>query len=513
MSDDAPSPQRHARVESDDTHGVDLLINRLTRRGHGLALLDDRPVFVPGVDVGERVAVTITERGRRLEGRVRRIHSTSPARREPGCPDASRCPGCQLRHLTDERQGVVALERVAALIHGATETAVDWTWIARAPRDAARSRVLARALTDSDGRLALGMAADGGGGVQLGGCPGQTPATRALTATAQADLRAAGFTAFDPRTREGTIRHVFAEASAGAARLVIALAHPVSDHRFDTVLADRPEVALAVDVLPKRGASTFSTPRPLRGHLSLPLTIDGDVLRATLPAWTPQAPDTIAALRRVVIRWLAPRATDHIVEIGCGVGTLSVPIARVVGRLTGIDRCRAAIDDATYNASIADIDGATFLVGGARHGLRRLLARGERADLVLLHAMRRPFGPAVMSAVRALGPRKVLYLAPNPAALADDLRALLRHGPENGTAKWRPATGGAGVPRVEAEASGERPDGPAPRASAPTARTPSRGGYALTRAGVVDQAPGTMELLCAVLLTAAEAATQPAQRP
>ena len=68
-----------------------------------------------------------------------------------------------------------------------------------------------------------------------------------------------------------------------------------------------------------------------------------------------------------------------------------------------------------------------------------------------------------MSAVRALDPRRIVYLAPNPTALADDLRTLLGH------------------------------DRPAAEAGAAT-------GYVMTQAGVVDQSPGTTDLLAVVAL-------------
>jgi 23S rRNA (uracil1939-C5)-methyltransferase len=291
------------------------------------------------------------------------------------------------------------------------------------------------------------------------------------------DLRAAGFDAFDPRTRVGTIRHVFAEASPAGSRVVIALAHPVPDHRFENVLARKERTALAIDVLPKRGAGTFSAPRALRGPLHLTLELGGDRLRATLPAWTPQAPDTIGPLRDTVLAWLAPTRVDRVVEVGCGIGTLSLPIARVTAQFTGIDKSRVAIMDAQTNATLAGVTGCNFWVGDARHGLRRLLAKGEQADLVLLHAMRRPFGPEVMSAIRALRPRRVVYLAPNPMALADDLRALAY-----------------GEPPRRAPVSDERKTPTHGEALRP------RAGYALMRGGLVDQAPGTMDFLSVVVL-------------
>jgi len=169
-----------------------------------------------------------------------------------------------------------------------------------------------------------------------------------------------------------------------------------------------------------RVALRAGTARLVRGDAIVSLDVDGDRLEASWPAWTPQSPDSLPALRRAVVDWLDPTPDDDVVEVGCGVGTLSLPVARRAASLLGVDETRVAVADAARNAAHAGVS-ASFRVGRARKSLRRLIATGVRADLVLIHAMRRPLGPAVMSAVAAMRPRRVLYVAPSAASLARDL--------------------------------------------------------------------------------------------
>jgi tRNA/tmRNA/rRNA uracil-C5-methylase (TrmA/RlmC/RlmD family) len=133
----------------------------------------------------------------------------------------------------------------------------------------------------------------------------------------------------------------------------------------------------------------------------------------------------VDALRDAVLA-----ALDGVVdglEVGCGVGTLSLPLARGARSWVGVDEVRQAVDDATFNAARAGVGNARFRVGRADHALRRLAAGGARPDGVLLHAMRRPFGAAAMSALQALGPARVAYVAPSARSLAADLAALPRY--------------------------------------------------------------------------------------
>ncbi|MEZ4432683.1 MAG: methyltransferase domain-containing protein [bacterium] len=375
---------------------------------------------VTGVDAGERVELAPPEHGR---SRALRIIEPSPHRIDPRCDQIERCPGCPLRPIAPDRAAahVEALHREALRRIAGVEA--PWTRLPGAAVDGERAKAVARALRGDDGRLVLGMAAGGAAPVRLGECPVQTPRTRALVAAVERDLRAAGVEPWDPTTRRGALRHVIVQAIGDAARAI--LAHvPGATLPVEAVLADEPTVGLATDALPRRGAGLVSRPRPVRGDGFLRFELDGDHLRAGPRAWVPQAPSTVPALRRAVVEWLAPEPGDRVVEIGCGIGVLSLPIARRGATLLGIDIEREAVLDAEHNAATAGLADARFRTGEAAHALGRLLGEGARFDRAVLHAMRRPFGEAAMSRLAALGPRTVLYLGPHAPALAEDLRAL-----------------------------------------------------------------------------------------
>ena len=85
------------------------------------------------------------------------------------------------------------------------------------------------------------------------------------------------------------------------------------------------------------------------------------MLRFTAPGWRPQSPLSLVALRAAVLRLLGPPAGDRVLEIGCGAGTLSLPLARQSRDLLGIDLERASVEDAVHNARA--LSNARFRVG------------------------------------------------------------------------------------------------------------------------------------------------------
>ena len=326
--------------------------------------------------------------------------------------------------------------------------------VAQAPHDGFRARATAHVFRRTDQQILLGMGGhpepDGSARpVDLADCPAQTPETRRLIAALEADLTANGWTIWDPTTAKGVLRHVFVQAE----QAVLGCVRTPEPHVLDRLMIERASLGLFVDVVGPRRHGVLVRPKHVRGPRTSWVQVGNARLEATLPAWTPQSPSTIEALQQTV-RAALDADGGRVTEIGCGIGTLSLALADDTQRLTGIDVVRQAVDAAKANAARADRSNLEFRVGRADRALRRLLGQGHRAEGVVLHAMRAPYGPEVMSLLPALHARRVIYIAPSTPALARDLMCLPR--------------------------------------------------YALTRLQLIDQMPGTAHLLAIATLDRAE---------
>jgi 23S rRNA (uracil1939-C5)-methyltransferase len=385
-------------------------ITHLDGRGHGRAR--GVPGAIPGALPGERVDIEWSEdaRGRRF-GRVRRTLDTAPDRRDPQCPQYDRCPGCTLRHIDPAAAATWKRSRSIRAVPDDQQPASSPLEPVEA--EGYRARAVAHALRDEGGQLVLGMRPlfPGQPPIGLDRCPAQDEASRALLATLTTDLR---------RLKPPGLRHVVVHAD----RVVLGFFdEPARAPLVDGVLPHRPDVALLYEVVPEGAFGVLVDPRPLRGPTtSLLVTDQGDRLRATLPAWTPQTPGSLPRLRDAVLGALEADGRHRVLEVGCGVGTLSLPIARRVEALVGVDIVRAAVDDARHNAEAHGVRNATFRLGRADHAVRRLIARGARFDRAVLHAMRRPFGDGVLRRLAAAGVQQVAYVAPVLRSLVQDVR-------------------------------------------------------------------------------------------
>ena len=132
-------------------------------------------------------------------------------------------------------------------------------------------------------------------------------------------------------------------------------------------------------------------------------------------------PGAAATLLAAVMDGLQPQPGDTALDLYGGVGLFAAQLAEVVGptgRVTLVESDRVAVADARHN--LAEFPAVRVERGRVDHVLRRL--RTGRADLVVLDPPRSGAGRAVVDLVaRQVRPRRVAYVACDPAALARDL--------------------------------------------------------------------------------------------
>ena len=132
-------------------------------------------------------------------------------------------------------------------------------------------------------------------------------------------------------------------------------------------------------------------------------------------------PGAAGTLLAAVMDGLRPQPGDTALDLYGGVGLFAAQLAEVVGptgRVTLVESDRVAVADARHN--LAEFPAVRVERGRVDHVLRRL--RTGRADLVVLDPPRSGAGRAVVDLVaRQVRPRRVAYVACDPAALARDL--------------------------------------------------------------------------------------------
>ena len=108
----------------------------------------------------------------------------------------------------------------------------------------------------------------------------------------------------------------------------------------------------------------------------------------------------------------------------CGIGTISLFLARRARKVYGVEIVPEAVEDARRNALLNGMRNVEFTAGRAEEVLSRWQAKGLKADVLVVDPPRKGCDPAVLNAMLDMRPRRIVYVSCNPSTLARDLRVL-----------------------------------------------------------------------------------------
>lgn len=123
--------------------------------------------------------------------------------------------------------------------------------------------------------------------------------------------------------------------------------------------------------------------------------------------------------------------TEHVWDLYCGIGTISLFMAKRAKRVYGVEMVEQAIADARENARRNGIGNASFYVGKAEEVLPRLYKeKGICADVICVDPPRKGCDAACLETIVKMAPRRIVYVSCDSATLARDLKYLCENGYE-----------------------------------------------------------------------------------
>ncbi len=133
---------------------------------------------------------------------------------------------------------------------------------------------------------------------------------------------------------------------------------------------------------------------------------------------------------------------DRVLDLYCGIGAFSLPIARRVKKLLGVEVLPAAVEEARYNAGVNKITNAEFIAAPVETREKQSWEapesdkeesagkQGENVwDVIVIDPPRAGLHPKALAKVQAIAPPKIVYVSCNPSTLARDAGILVE---ENG---------------------------------------------------------------------------------
>ncbi len=399
----------------------EVAVGALAHDGRGVARIDGKAVFVAGALPGERVEVEITRRRRHLdEARLVAVLDASPDRVEPRCAHFGVCGGCSLQHLADgaqlaakQAQLLDDLERI-----GRVRPATVLAPLRGPPFGYRRRARLGIRYVRKKGRVLAGFRErDAPYLADLARCEVLVGAF----ATLPRDL-AALVEGLSIRERVPQVELAVADA---AAALVFRVMDPPSETDLGQLADFGRRVGAAVYLQP----GGLDSVRPLGEAPPLSYAVDGGAVRIEFaPVDFVQVNAALnEAMVAAALAALDPGPADRVLDLFCGLGNFTLPLARRVAEVTGVEGDPKLVERARHNARRNGIDNARFHVANlfepATFGDWAVL----RPDLVLLDPPRAG-AREVALALADWRPRRVVYISCHPGSLARDAGILVGAG-------------------------------------------------------------------------------------
>lgn len=415
---------------------IELEISALASEGQGIGRVDGYAVFVAGALPGERVlAVIIKVTTSYAVGKLIRVLMAAKERVEPRCSAFGKCGGCSLQHLSYAAQ----LEVKRAAVRDALERIGGFAGVGvlpvigmEHPWEYRNKGAFPFALVD--GRVQAGFfAARSHRLIPLTHCDIEQPAIME-TVRAVADwANEQGIAAYDEQTGKGILRHAVVRTTrAGDVMAAVVTAGRLVKEAelIKTLTARVPNLRSIVHNLnPKRTNVIFGDAfRCLWGQEKLTDELLGIRLEVSSASFLQVNPVQTERLYETAIEFAGLTGEEIAIDLYCGIGSISLALARKAKNVIGIESVPEAIADANANAMRNGIRNARFVCAPAEEELPRLVEEGIRPDVIVLDPPRKGAEPEVLRAIAASGAPRVVYVSCSPASLARDAKLLCELG-------------------------------------------------------------------------------------
>lgn len=423
-----------ADIRKNTVHTLE--ISGYTAEGMGVARLEGRVVFVPYTIQGERWRVRLEKVTKNVAwGRGVELLLPSPERIEPDCPLYGRCGGCQFRHMSCAEELRAKGQRIADALERVGHVRLDLPPVLGA-EDPLRYRNKVQ-LPVSQGKqgLSVGYYRPRSHDVlDAPDCPLQPEAVTRLRGAFKGWMERHTVPAYDEGTGTGLIRHLYIRTNRRMESLVCVVANgdklPHGQSLVESLRRAEPGLTGVVLNTNTRDTNVILGDRyaVLWGRDWLEEELCQLTFRLSVPSFFQINRAQTERLYSVALDFAQLTGTETVLDLYCGIGTISLALAKQARRVVGAEIVPQAVADARENALRNGITNTEFFCGDAGAVAQKLGAEGVRPQVICVDPPRKGLAPEVPAILAGMGPERIVYVSCDPATLARDADRLARLG-------------------------------------------------------------------------------------
>lgn len=413
-----------------------LTLTGYTAEGYGVGRTEDGlAVFVPGGARGDRAEIQLLKvRKSYAFGKLLRLVEPAPCRMAVDCPVFAQCGGCDFRHVTYEEELSLKALRVQDAMNRLGGFSLPLPEIVPSPLpDGYRNKAMFP-VARQNGKTVFGFYRSRSHQlIPFDRCRLQPGRFSRVAEAVCGWADEAGVSVYQEETGRGLLRHIYLREGRGGVQLTLVCngnALPGEALLIQRCRAAEPSLCGIVLNENRERSNRILGPvcRTVWGEGRLEDTLAGHSFRLSPLSFYQVNHDQTEQLYGEIVRLAAPEGTGTVLDLYCGVGTITLALAEHCRGVTGVELVPEAIEDAKDNAARNGIFNARFFCADAGQAALRLAEEQFLPEAVVVDPPRKGIDLAAVEAICAMQPRRIVYVACDPASLARDARLLCDRG-------------------------------------------------------------------------------------
>ena len=420
-------------IQKNQEYIVDIIDNGY--EGEGIAKINNFAIFIPGALKGEKVKIIIVKvLASHAFGKIVEIIEKSKNRQEVDCTTYKRCGGCNLRHIKYEETLKIKQNMVQSLVNKSLKQKiqVEKTVGMENPFHY-RNKAQYPVGLNKQAEPIIGVFANRTHEViPIEKCLIQNEVSQEIAKFILEYIKKEKISVYDEKTGKGLIRHIVIKVGIKTGQIMCILvingnSIPNEQNLVKDLLLKFPNIKTIIKNINKKNTNVILGQENINlygnGYIQ---DILGDYTFKISPLSFYQVnPIQAEKLYNLGVEMANITKKDTVFDLYCGIGTISLFMAKYAKKVYGIEIVKEAIDMAKENAINNKIDNTEFFAGDVEIVLDELINKqGVTADIVMFDPPRKGLDKNTISNILKIEPKKIVYISCNPATLIRDLTSF-----------------------------------------------------------------------------------------
>lgn len=409
----------------------------LTYQGNGVVKVDDFPIFVPNALPGEEVTVKVTKVTRNFAwGSIMAWQSKSPDRVAVKDKTYLQTGIAPLGHLKYAAQLKFKRQQIAELLtkaHLDDVQVLPTLGMEKPYHYRNKAQVPVKMVK---GHLETGFYKRGSHTlVPIEDFYIQDPKIDQAIVVVRNLLRKFRIRPYDEKTGKGVIRTVMVRRGYHSHEIMVVLitnTHklPSADEIVAGIVDGVPEVKSIVQNINDRKTNVLlgTVNHALWGQDSIQDRLLGINFTISPLSFYQVNPQQTERLYQAAIDAAELDGSQTVIDAYCGIGTISLAVAKHAKQVYGVEIVPEAIEDAKHNAKRNGITNAQFVANKAEDQMAKWQEQGLNPDVLIVDPPRKGVDASLIEATGKMAPKKVVYVSCNPATLVRDIQRFAEQG-------------------------------------------------------------------------------------